>query len=195
MNRRKYITAACGASIATIAGCSKLAGKKTLSDPKIDPGPGGGTTMTFTDNNSEIAHLSVSKRVSPDRAHLPMEIWHRQGTKIKSIKLRVWMPEIATEFPAKVAVVSPVEGDSSPPPSLSLYTPERLPGTNIEVSDLDDLSDETISTLNLIIIPNSEKAVDIKIHGTIELSSSNILGSSYTLDGEMKLSYPELAND
>ncbi|MCF2208384.1 hypothetical protein KVP02_12100 [Halobacterium salinarum] len=105
------------------------------------------------------------------------------------------MPEIATEFPAKVAVVSPVEGDSSPPPSLSLYTPERLPGTNIEVSDLDDLSDATISTLTLIIIPNSEKAVDIKIHGTIELSSSNILGSSYTLDGEMKLSYPELAND
>jgi len=66
------------------------------------------------------------------------------------------MPETATESPAQVAVVSPVEGDSSPPPSVALYTPDQVLGTIIEITDLDDLADETISTLTLIVIPGSE---------------------------------------
>ncbi|KAB7513669.1 hypothetical protein DMP03_11570 (plasmid) [Halosegnis rubeus] len=104
------------------------------------------------------------------------------------------MPETAMESPAEVAVVSPVEGDSSPPPSVALYTPDQALGTIIEITDLDDLADETISTLNLIVIPGSETATRLNIHTTIELSGGGTLSSDYTLDGELQLVYPHLSD-
>lgn len=111
-----------------------------------------------------------------------------------SITLRLWMPELATESPATVAVTSPVEGDSSPPPSISLYTSDRHLGTVIKITDLDDLADETISTLRLIVVPGSETATDLTIHSTIELSGGGSLGSDYTLEGELQLRYPQLTD-
>jgi hypothetical protein len=89
-----------------------------------------------------------------------------------------------------VAVVSPVEGDSSPPPELTLSTPADGPGTRIEVTDLDDLADETISTLGFIIIPPAN-ATTLTIDCTITLTGSGVLGSDYTLDGEFELRFPE----
>lgn len=102
------------------------------------------------------------------------------------------MPVTAPESAAEVAVVSPVDGDSSPPPSIALYTPDRALGTIIEITDLDDLANETISTLNLIVDPRGETATKLSIHVTIKLSESSVLGSDYTLDGELQLAYPEL---
>ncbi|WP_255681427.1 hypothetical protein [Natrinema sp. SYSU A 869] len=113
---------------------------------------------------------------------------------MKSIKLRVWMPEVATESSPKVALASPVEGDSSPPPSVALYTPDRALGTVIEIFDLDDLADETISILNLLVKPVAETATKLTIHTTIELTSSDVLESDYTLNGELQLEYPKLNN-
>ncbi|MFA9418361.1 hypothetical protein [Natrinema sp. HArc-T2] len=104
------------------------------------------------------------------------------------------MPEVATESPPKVAIASPVEGDSSPPPSVTLYTPDRALGTVIEVSDLNDLADETISILNLLIKPVTETATKLTIHTTIELTSSGVLERDYTLNGELQLTYSELDN-
>ncbi|PCR90356.1 hypothetical protein CP557_07280 [Natrinema ejinorense] len=77
---------------------------------------------------------------------------------------------------------------------MALYTPDRALGTVIEISDLDDLADETISILNLLVKPVAETASKLTIHTTIELTSSGILESNYTLDGELQLTYPELDN-
>jgi hypothetical protein len=154
----------------------------------------GRKALIFTSNGEEVGHFGVDGSVESDRIDLSTEIWHRDGTNVESIKLRVWMPEAATESPADVAVVSPVEGDSSPPPSVTLYTPDRDLGTIIKITDFDDLADETISTLNLIVVPGSETATNLTIHTTIELASGGVLGSDYTLDGELQLAYPELEN-
>lgn len=151
-------------------------------------------TLIFTENDEEVGHLGVDGSVTSERIDLSTEIWHRDGTNVESIKLRVWMPERATESPAEVAVVSPVEGDSSPPPSVALYSPDRALGTNIEITNLDDLADETISRLNLIVIPGSETATRLNVHTTIELSGGSTFGSDYTLDGELQLAYPQLSN-
>ncbi|MDT3437126.1 hypothetical protein KZ498_19985 [Haloarcula sp. 1CSR25-25] len=104
------------------------------------------------------------------------------------------MPETATESPAKVAVVSPVERDSAPPASVCLYTSTRGLGTVIEITDLDDLADETIRTLDLIVIPESDTATDLTIHATIKLSGGGVLSSNYTLAGERQLGYPNLTD-
>jgi hypothetical protein len=154
----------------------------------------GRKALIFTANDEEVGHLGVDGSVTSGRIDLSTEIWHQDGTAVESIKLSVWMPETATESPAEVTVVSPVEGDSSPPPSVALYTPDQALGTVIKITDLDDLADETISTLNLIVIPGSETATRLTIHTTIELSSGGTLGSDYTLDGELQLAYPQLTD-
>ncbi|MFT4920844.1 MAG: hypothetical protein ACI8XM_000035 [Haloarculaceae archaeon] len=194
MNRRRYIAAICTAGIGATAGCSTGTGNQTLSDPTVNEETPGSQAIIFTANDAEVGHLGVDGSVESDRVDLSTEIWHQDGTRVKSIELRLWMPEIATESPAKVAVTSPVEGDSSPPPSISLYTPDRDLGTIIEITDLDDLADETISTLNLIVIPGSDMATDLNIHATIDLSGGGILSSDYTLEGELQLAYPELTD-
>lgn len=91
-------------------------------------------------------------------------------------------------------VISPVEGDSSPP-SIFLYSPKRDPGTIIEIDDIDDLKDETISTLDFIVRPRSETATTLVIEGTIELTSSGWIGTDYTLTGQLKLKYPKLRQE
>lgn len=193
MNRRTYLTAVCTAGITATAGCGTVAGGETLSDPTVNTESPGRKALIFTSNGTEVGHLGVDGSVDSDRIDLSTEIWHRDGTTVDAVKLRLWMPESATESPAEVAVVSPVEGDSSPPPSVSLYTPDRDLGTIIEITDLDDLADETISTLNLIVVPGAEGATDLKIHATIELAGG-LIGSNYTLDGELQLRYLELAD-
>lgn len=192
MNRRTYLAAVCTAGVTATAGCGTVAGNQTLSDPTVNKDAPGRKAIIFTSDESEVGHFGVDGSVTSNRINLSTEVWHQEGTHVESIKLRLWMPETATESPAEVAVVSPVEGDSSPPPSVSLYTPDGDLGTIIEITDLDDLADETISTLNLIVIPGSETATDLTIHATIELSGSGVLSSDYTLDGELQLVYSEL---
>lgn len=192
MNRRAYLAAVSAAGATAIAGCGTVAGRETLSAPTVSAESSGRKALIFTSNETEVGHFGVDGSVKADRINLSTEIWHQEGTRVKSIKLRLWMPETATESPAEVAVVSPVEGDSSPPPSVSLSTPSRKPGTVIEVTDLDDLADETISTLNLIVVPDSDTATDLNIDVTIGLSDGGVFSSDYTLDGELQLAYPEL---
>lgn len=194
MNRRRYLAAVSAAGVAATAGCNAVTGNQTLSNPAVNADSPGRKTIIFTADDREVGHLGVDGRVESNRIDLSTEIWHQDGTRVKAIKLRVWIPEIAMESPAEVAVPSPVEEDSSPPPSIALYTPNRDPGTIIEITDLDDLADETISTLNLIVIPGSETATDLNIHATIDLAGDGILSSDYTLNGELQLAYPALTN-
>lgn len=189
-----YLAGVGTAGVAATAGCSTVAGHQTLSDPSMSNDSSGRKAIIFTANGGEVGHLGVDGHVESNRIDLSTEIWHEDRTRVKSIKLRLWMPEIAAESPATVAVTSPVEGDNSPPPSLSLYTPTRDLGTVIEITDVDDLADETISTLDLIVIPGADTATDLKIHATIELSGSGILSTDYTLDGELQVAYPALTD-
>ena len=195
MDRRTCLASVCAAGVAATAGCSAASGSKTLSEPTVKTESSGRKALIFTENDEEVGHLGVDGGVTSKRIDLSTEIWHQNGTNVESIKLRVWMPETATESPAEVALVSPMEGDSSPPPSVALYTPEQALGTIIEITDLDDLADETISTLNLIVIPGSETATRLNIHTTIELSGGGTFSSDYTLDGELQLAYPQLTGE
>jgi hypothetical protein len=136
--------------------------------------------------------LSVSGAVSSGQIELESELWHESGTTVESITLQVWMPSDEPGPAADVAVVSPVEGDSSPAPLLSLYTPDRGKGTVIEVTDLDDLGDETISTLDLIVQPRPAAGTELLIDGEIELGGGGLLGGGYSLSGRLDLDFPAL---
>lgn len=194
MSRRAFLATVCSAGVAATAGCSALAGTETLSDPTVARESAGEAALIFTSDGEEVGHFGADGRVRSGRIDVSTEIWHRAGTSVNAIELRTWMSESATAAPAAVAVGSPVEGDSSPPPSVTLATPESGPGTVIEITDLDDLADETISTLDLIVVPRSETATDLNVRVTIELTGGGVLDSDYALDGELQLAYPELAD-
>jgi hypothetical protein len=192
--RRRELVAALGtAGTVTVAGCGAIRSGTTLSDPTGKSDGSGRRSLHFSSDGEEIGHFGVDGTVASDLIELRTEIWHRDETRVQSIELRVWMPETARDTSAEVAVVSPVEGDSSPPPNVRLSSPDRDLGTVIEIDDLDDLADETISTLELLVRPASETATELSIDCTIELTSSGLLGSDYTLDGRLDLNYPELA--
>jgi len=194
MDRRTYLAAVCAGSAAATAGCSGVSGTETLSDPTVTADAPGRKALVFDADDGEVGHVGVDGTVDSGRVDLSTEICHRAGTRVSLIALNVWTPDSATESAAKVAVVSPVEGDSSPPPSISLYTPDRRPGTVVEIADLDDLADETISTLDLVVVPAAETDTNVNVRATVELTSANALGSDYTLDGELRLAYPTLSD-
>lgn len=192
MHRRTYLAAASTAGLAATAGCSTVSGERTLTDPTVRADSSGRKALIFASNGEEVGHLGVDGGVAGDRIDLSTEIWHRQGTSVESVELRLWMPETATDSASEVGVVSPVQGDSSPPPSLALYAPEQALGTVVELTDLDDLADETISTLDLVVEPGSATATKLTVDATIELAGGGILSTDYTLDGRLQLTYPEL---
>lgn len=191
MYRRTLLTALCTAGTVGIAGCGMFRSETTIADPTVDTRPNGRHTLTFTSSGEDIGSLSVIGDVESETITLLTDIWHRKGTHVQSIKLRVWMPSPQTDSTADIAVISPVEGDDSPP-RIHLYTPSRRQGTIIEVTHLDDLKDETISTLDLMIRPHSRTATTLMIDSMIELTSSGWGGSSYTLDGQLPVEFPDL---
>ncbi|WP_181684812.1 hypothetical protein [Halorhabdus salina] len=190
MRRRRFLATAGVAGVTATAGCGALRSEQTLSDPTRRSDGKGHASIHFSEDGTEIGHFGVDGAVADGVVPMSTEIWHREGTTVESVELRVWMPE--AETPPQVAVVSPVEGDSSPPPELTLSTPERVPGTTIAITDLDDLADETISTLELLVRPRSGAATTVAFDVTMELSGGGVLSTDYTLDGELRLEYPEL---
>ncbi|QGN07216.1 hypothetical protein Hrd1104_07815 [Halorhabdus sp. CBA1104] len=190
MRRRRFLTTAGAAGVTATAGCGTLGTEQMLSNPTRHSDGQGRASIHFSDEGSEIGHFGVDGAVADGVIPLRTEIWHREGTTVESVELRVWLPE--AETPPQVAVVSPVEGDSSPPPEIRLYTPDRASGTAIEVTDLDDLADETISTLELLVRPRSASATTVVFDVTMGLSAGGILSTEYTLDGELRLEYPAL---
>ncbi|WP_248299393.1 hypothetical protein [Halorhabdus amylolytica] len=190
MERRRFLAGLCGTGAIATPGCVAGLGERTLPESEVKRDSAGRRALVFRQGGDEIGHLGVDGRVDAGVIDLSTEIWHREGTTVDAIELRLWMPGTG-QSPAEVAVVSPVEGDSSPPPEISLYTPEGKRGTIVSITDLDDLADETISTLDLNVEPGSATATTLIIHATIELTGNGILGPDYTVDGEFQLEYPE----
>ncbi len=59
-------------------------------------GTGGRRGLIFSSNGEEVGKLGVTGGVSTGLIDLRTEIWHRSGTDVESIRLRVWMPSTET---------------------------------------------------------------------------------------------------
>jgi len=191
MNRRTYLASAGSLGILATAGCSALSTDKSLARPTESGDSPGHRYLSFRSDGDSVATFGVDGSVDGDHLHLSMALAHRDGTSVDAITLTVWMPEISRDTPADVALVSPVEGDSSPPPAVTLSTPERALGTRIEITDIDDLADETIRLAFLVEPPAPASELDVDVE--IELSEGGLLDTDYTLSGELALDYPALA--
>ena len=192
MDRRTFLGIAGSAGVIATAGCNTPGEAKTLSDPTVGGESDQRKHLSFSANGAEIATFGVDGTVDDGLIELPVEIWHRDGTTVESIRLRVWMPP--RDAPATVAVESPVQGDSSPAPELTLSTPDRKQGQLIEITDLDDLADETISTLGLLVQPHPDTDGTLSLDTTVELGGGGPLEDDYTLDGRLDLEFSAVAS-
>ncbi|SDF64471.1 hypothetical protein [Halorientalis regularis] len=191
MDRRTFLGLTASVGVVATAGCSAPGKARTLSDPTVDGESSQRKYLSFTADGEEIATVGVDGRVDDGTIRLPFEIWHRDGTLVEAITLRVWMPP--RDAPATVAVASPVSGDSSPPPEVALSVPDGERGQRVEITDLDDLADETISTLGLLVDPHPEAEGTLSIDATVELDGGGVLASDYRLDGRLNLDFPDAA--
>ena len=192
MRRRTCLAALGTAGASALAGCGTVRSETALSSPTVHTDSERRKSLQFAADGEEIGSIGADGAVSDGRIELSTEIWHREGTSVESIELHVWMPPAVEGSPAEVALASPVQGDSSPPPAITLSTSRDEPGAVIEIADLDDLADETISTIDLVVTPGYDRATALVIDSTIELDSTALLDGGYELDGQLELEFPAL---
>ncbi|GAA0680636.1 hypothetical protein ACFQDG_06830 [Natronoarchaeum mannanilyticum] len=192
MRRRTCLAALGTAGASALAGCGTVRSETALSSPTVHADSESRKSLQFESGGEEIGSIGADGAVSNGRIDLSTEIWHREGTRVEAIELHVWMPPAPEGSPAEVALASPVQGDSSPPPDVTLSTDRDEPGAVIEIDDLDDLADETISTIDLVVTPRDDRATTLVIDSTIDLGSSSLLTGGYELDGQLELEFPEL---
>lgn len=190
MHRRTFLGALGAGGVVGTVGFGLSQSRPALMDPSVHTDAPGRRALVFSKDGEEVASFGVDASDDDGVVHLDTELWHRKDTTVESIRLRVWLPDADSESGVEIGVVSPVEGDSSPPPELTLSTPERKYGEVIEITDLDDLADETISTLSLLVDSGPQTATTVGVDATIELASNDWLASGYTLDGTLELDVP-----
>jgi len=192
MDRRSYLGALASAGAIATAGCSGLGGSETLTEPSVHTDSPSRRSVHFSSGGEEIGSFGADGSVSNGLIHLDTELWHRTGTTVQSIRLTVWMPSETNAGRETVALAAPVQGDSSPPPEITLSVDRQHSGAVVEITDLDDLRDETISTITLLVDPRSNPSTTVAIDAEIEIAESGLAGTDYTLDGRLDLDVPDL---
>jgi len=193
VRRRSLLTALGTATAAGAAGCGALPGDQTLSDPTVVEDAPGRRTLVFAVDGDEVGHFGVDGRIADGAVRMDTELWHRSNTRVRSVDLHLW---VDPDHPAtRIGLGAPLAGDSSPPPEVTLSTPERGRGVVIAVSDLDDLADETISTVDLFVAPGADAATTVTVDCEIDLVGTATFGTDYTLRGRMDLAYPDVGDE
>jgi hypothetical protein len=190
MERRRYLAALGGAGLAAVAGCSAVRDSRMLSEPTVSEEAPTRKSLQFTAGDRDVGSFGVDATADEGSIRLDTELVHDGGTSVESIELGVWLPPADEPSTTEVAVVTPVTGDSSPPPELTLDWREGG-GALVTVRDLDDLADETISTLALRVVPGPDREATLVVEPVIELAEGGALGTDYTLDGELELAVPD----
>lgn len=193
MRRRRLLTTLGAVGTAAVAGCGAVSGDETLSDPTVVEDAPGRRTLVFAVDGDEVGHFGVDGRVADGTVRMDTELWHRSNTRVRSVRLHLWAnPEHAA---TRIGLDAPLQGDSSAPPDVTLSTPDRGRGVLVTVDDLDDLADETISTIDLFVDPGADAATTVTVDCEIDLTGTGTFGTDYTLRGRMGLEYPELGGD
>ncbi|MFB6077832.1 MAG: hypothetical protein ABEJ80_02495 [Halarchaeum sp.] len=190
MNRRAYLAALGGTALAASAGCSAPGGRRTLSDPTVSTDSPGRKTASFALADRTLGEFSADGAVDGDLLRLTLTLRPGDGARTDSFAFRLWMPD-AADVPAEIALVSPVQGDASPPPSVTLATADDGPGQVVRVTDLDDLSPNTVR-VPFLVRPRSGTPTTVAVRGRLRVTDTGALATRYALHGGFRLRYPAL---
>lgn len=187
-NRRAFLGTLASAGVVGVTGVGALRGHDRLSEPSVHAESPRRRALEWRANGEAVGSLGVTGRPGDGAVELDTELWHRRNTSAERVELRLWMPETV----AHVAVVSPVQGDSSPPPDVSLSAAPEVQGALVVLDDLDDLADETIDTLDLRVEPLSTSAEALAVDAMVRLDGNGWFDAGFTLTGRLNLRFPDL---
>ncbi|MFC5971884.1 hypothetical protein ACFPYI_11130 [Halomarina salina] len=189
--RRRQVLAGLGAlGVGATAGCSLPGSETTISNPVRDADDDGTDPyLSFRDDDEEVASLGFSPSV-PDTgsirvtAHLP----HRDGTELTDATFDFRMVRDGEPVATIVALVTPVTVEK--PYVSATFSGSR--GSNVSTVRIDDFGDLADETANLHFLVDRQEAGASTLHvdATVGLDGGGLLGSQYTLTGELDVPIP-----
>ncbi|MUV89895.1 hypothetical protein GJ629_08310 [Halapricum sp. CBA1109] len=182
MRRRQFLAGLTATSVLGGVGMGAATGRhETLTNPQLYEQTPHDKALLFSVDGDERGSFGARATQAGDRVDIDTSFSHPEAWLVESIRVRVAMPVEDGPDP-RIAVVVPPHGDSSPPPEITMTTVRGKPGTVIELADFDDLANETVP-LGLAAVPRTTLGEEITLDVSIDLGSSDMFGTDYTLEG------------
>lgn len=177
----------------SVAGCTAIASQTTLSDPTIEQEDHGETHLTFNTDGERLAVITIQpgrRRYSGhggDSTPVDIQIWHRDPTKIDSLKLRLRAPPSGVGPPAQVALTAP---PWTPHPSIQLYTDRQDSSTIFEIDEMGDQGDGTMP-FEFALSGLEKSTSELFVDAAVGLTEQGVLGQNYSLEGRTRTPLPD----
>lgn len=189
MRRRALLGTVAGLGTSALAGCSGLQTERTLSDPAVSRDDGE-VVLAFGEPGDQVARSTIMYDGNPPGsdmvASLKYRMWHRDGTTVDSLRLRLSGPT-TTKPPASVFLAVP---DNAGFPAVDLRTSADGRARIIELPDLGTLGRGTFG-LDCFVVPYTDQR-PLPLHLSIEatVADGGLLGGGYALDGATDIEVP-----
>lgn len=193
ISRRRAIRAGALGLGATLAGCSGPAHLGTTDLTELERNDEDGDThFTFRRGGDDYLTLSVQYRgyrPSVDQLHVRLSTWHRDGTRLDSLRYHLFRADQAQEF-SEFYLRTP---GGSPFPEMTFQRDSDGRGVHLEVPDLDFQGQGTVS-FDFIIEPDrstdAPESFVLGIGAGFRLAETNPLGRNFNASVSQDVELP-----
>ena len=190
MKRRTLLGSVAGLGAGMLAGCAGLQDTRTLSHPEISRDDGE-VVMAFGEPGDHVARSTIMYDGNPPGstmvASLKLRMWHREGTTVDTLQVRLRDSVPGPEPPPSVFLAVP---ENTGLPEVNLYTTTDASARVIEIPDLGDLGRGTFG-LDFFVVPYSDRRpVPVRLSMDARLTEEGVFGGEYSLEGTTDIEIP-----
>jgi hypothetical protein len=193
VKRRTFFGAAGGAGLLSLAGCTAVASQSTLDNPTVERENDGETHLIYKTDQEELATVTIQpgrkRYAGSGDGTLPVDVslWHRNETKIESLRLKLRAPPSGAGVPAQIALTTP---PWNPHPSIQFYTNRDNGEMILEIDEMEEQGDGTM-TFEFILTDLAASVSELRIDVTAQLTENSILGETSTIEGRTQVPLPD----
>lgn len=193
MDRRTFLSAAGGTGLLSLAGCTAIASQSTLDNPTVERENDGETHLVYKTDQEELATVTIQpgreRYTGSGDGSLPVDVslWHRDETKIESLRLKLRAPPSGAGVPAQIALTAPAW---NPHPSIQFYTDRDDGGMILEIDEMGEQGDGTI-TFEFILTALAESVSELRVDVTAQLTENSVRDKAYTIEGRTRVPLPK----
>ena len=183
MHRRRFLAGAAGVGALSLSGCAagpvaSLTGPERLDGPETES-EDGELDLTYTDGETRTLSLAAQYGYSDRTGSIRLRIsaWHRKGTTLDSLDLRLRAPASGVDPVTGVYLKTPFPG---PGPSVTFETAQDGVGKHLSIPDLGFYGSGTF-TLDFEIDPASmPDRFPVALAQSYTLSEEGTFGTVYS---------------
>lgn len=190
MKRRTLLGSVAGLGAGMLAGCTGLQGSQALFNPDISRDDSE-VVMAFGEAGNHVARSTIMYDGNPPGsemvASLKLRMWHREGTTVDTLQVRLRDAVPGPEPPPSVFLAVP---ENTGFPEVNLYTTTDGSARVIEIPDLGELGGGTFG-LDFFVVPHTDRRpVPVWLSMDARLTEEGVLGSEYSLEGTTDIEIP-----